>query len=46
MELYLNITICQSHFYKNCFDDKTMQLKHNAIPSLNLIGKDFLLNQF
>ncbi|VVC35970.1 NUDIX hydrolase domain,NUDIX hydrolase domain-like,Zinc finger, C2CH-type,NUDIX hydrolase, conserved [Cinara cedri] len=37
MDLYLHITICQIHFHKDCFDDKTIQLKPNAIPSLHLI---------
>jgi len=43
-ELYLNITICKSHFHENCFHENTIQLKPYAIPSINLIGKYILLN--
>jgi len=38
-DLYLNITICKSHFHENCFHENSMQLKPNAIPSIDLIGK-------
>lgn len=36
-DLYLNITICKSHFHENCFHENSMQLKPNAIPSIDLI---------
>lgn len=39
MDVYLNLTICRSHFHANCFDKNTMCLKPNAVPSLNLIGE-------
>lgn len=38
-DLYLNITICKSHFHENCFHENSMQLKPYAIPSIDLIGK-------
>ncbi|XP_025207964.1 uncharacterized protein LOC112603555 isoform X2 [Melanaphis sacchari] len=34
--LYLNITICKSHFHEKCFHENSMQLKPYAIPSVNL----------
>ncbi|XP_060854061.1 uncharacterized protein LOC132931956 [Rhopalosiphum padi] len=36
-DLYLNITICKSHFHEKCFHENSMQLKPYAIPSINLI---------
>lgn len=46
MELYLNITICKNHFHEDCYDKNSLQLKPNAIPSINLIGKHLLFNTF
>lgn len=43
-DLYLNISICKSHFHQNCFHEKTKQLKPYALPSINLIGKHLFWN--
>lgn len=43
MNIYSILKICKSHFHEDCVDEKTMQLKPFAIPSMNLIGKFFLL---
>ncbi|XP_025405466.1 uncharacterized protein LOC112679758 isoform X2 [Sipha flava] len=37
LELYLDITICKNHFHEDCYDKNSLQLKPNAIPSINLI---------
>lgn len=46
MDLYLNIFVCKNHFHENCFDENSADLKPFSIPSINLIGKHFSLNQF